>query len=53
MVQEEEDKQHKKEPYYPPAIEWDEQHPDDVQQEPPVDTMYCQYYLITPCLFLQ
>jgi hypothetical protein len=35
------------------ALEWDEQHPDNVQQEPPVDVMYCQYCLITPCLFLQ
>jgi hypothetical protein len=54
MVQEEEEKQHKEEPsYYPPALEWDEQHPSDVQQEPPVDAMYCQYCLITPCLFIQ
>jgi hypothetical protein len=40
--------------YYPPALEWDEQDPDDIQQEPPVDAMYCAgYCLITPCLFIQ
>jgi hypothetical protein len=26
---------------------------DDVQQEPPVDAIYCGFCLITPCLFLQ
>ena len=40
-------------PYSPPALEWDEQDPDDVQQEPPVDAMYCGFCLITPCLFIQ
>jgi hypothetical protein len=40
--------------YYPPALEWDEQDPDNIQQEPPVDAMYCAgYCLITPCLFIQ
>jgi hypothetical protein len=48
VVQKEEE-----EPYYPPVLEWDNQHPDDIQQEPPVDHMYCQLCLITPCLFLQ
>ncbi len=37
----------------PTSPEWDDQDPDDVQQEPPVDPMYCQFCLITPCLFLQ
>jgi hypothetical protein len=54
MVQEEEEKEHKEEPsYYPPALEWYEQHPGDVQQEPPVDVMYCQYCLIIPCLYVK
>jgi hypothetical protein len=40
-------------PYYPPALEWDNQHPNDVQQEPPVAPTYCHFCLCTPCLFLQ
>jgi hypothetical protein len=34
-------------------LEWDDQHPDGVQQEPHVDYMYCQFCLISPYLFLQ
>jgi hypothetical protein len=41
------------EPYSPPALEWDEQDPNEVQQEPPVDPLYCRFCLSTPCLFLQ
>jgi hypothetical protein len=53
-VEEEEKDQPEEQPsYYPLVLEWDEQGPDDVQQEPPVDVMYCGYCLITPCLFIQ
>jgi hypothetical protein len=38
---------------YPPAPKWDDQDPDEVQQEPPVDpTYYCRFCLRMPCLFL-
>jgi hypothetical protein len=38
---------------YLSAPEWDDQDPEDVQQEPPVDPTYCRFCLRTPCLFLQ
>jgi hypothetical protein len=38
---------------YPTAPEWDDQDPDDVQQEPPIDSTYCHICLQTHCLFLQ
>jgi class 3 adenylate cyclase len=46
-------KKEEEEPYNPPAPEWDEQDPDNIEQEPPVDPLYCQFCLYTPCLFLQ
>jgi hypothetical protein len=53
-VEEEEKNQPEEQPsYYPPPLEWDEQDPDDVQQEPPVDAFFCGYCLITPCLMIQ
>jgi hypothetical protein len=38
---------------YPPAPEWDDQDPDNVPQEPPVNRTYCRFCLRMPCLFLQ
>jgi hypothetical protein len=38
---------------YPTAPKWDDQDPDNVQQEPPMDQTYCSFCLRTPCLFLQ
>jgi hypothetical protein len=38
---------------YPSAPEWDDQDPEDIEQEPPVDPTYCRFCLFTPCLFLQ
>jgi hypothetical protein len=49
VVQEEEEE----EPYSPWALEWDDQHPDNLQQEPPIDVMYCGFCLITPSLLFQ
>jgi hypothetical protein len=38
---------------YPTSPKWDDQDPDDVQQEPPPDAMFCGFCLITPCLMIQ
>jgi hypothetical protein len=38
---------------YPKSPKWDDQDPDDVQQEPPPDAMFCGFCLITPCLMIQ
>jgi hypothetical protein len=37
----------------PEEPEWDDQDPNDLEQEPPVDPLYCGFCLATPCLFLQ
>jgi hypothetical protein len=38
---------------YPTAAKGDDQDPNKVQQEPPVDPTYCCFWLHTSCLFLQ
>jgi hypothetical protein len=50
VVQEETDTNDKE---YPTSPKWDDQDPDNVQHEPPVDAMFCGFCLITPCLFMQ
>jgi hypothetical protein len=49
VVQEEKEEEEKS--YSPPALKWHEQHPNHVQQELPVDAMYCGFCLVTPCLY--
>jgi hypothetical protein len=38
---------------YPPSTKWDDQDPDGVPQEPPVDSTYCRFCLCMLCMFLQ